>query len=473
MRSETQISEQLDERLTMNGNKRYYKLILINKNFNDFTYHNYSNTQMKVYAKNSFDRFGDDLTELILQYLTFEDKVRLECVSKQWRRLVYNKQFVIEGLRKGSKNFLTHLYPFKEIHKFSIDKHWLESLLKKCPNIIEFNPHYGNNGELLPVIGQYCHRIKSLKYYSNIVNDDNVNHVLSFFRMYGHKLEELDLFSGPETEQVLKLCPNLKKIIIDNPLVLYNTDKDYLPKIQHIVTRFINDNIQMKILSDKYSKTLKSFNAWFMYGSRERVIRGVNCISEFENLKELKLEFMATEIREPIDDCFILIGQKCSKLLKLDLNFNFSFYISDRFYNIFSEFKAIKKLKLHLPEGKVLSGSVECFEHCKQLYEIIIYHYKLTEDFFINIETFVPNLRHLYIETRKQFSDTFISNNSFQTMEYIQRVRLIVHNYEERKVHKKFWYFNKALSDRKGRKKWKTSKDLPENCGLIAKDHIY
>ena len=27
---ETQISEQLDERLTMNGNKKYYRLILIN-----------------------------------------------------------------------------------------------------------------------------------------------------------------------------------------------------------------------------------------------------------------------------------------------------------------------------------------------------------------------------------------------------------------------------------------------------------
>ena len=26
MRSETQISEQLDERLTMNGNKRYYRI---------------------------------------------------------------------------------------------------------------------------------------------------------------------------------------------------------------------------------------------------------------------------------------------------------------------------------------------------------------------------------------------------------------------------------------------------------------
>ena len=51
---------------------------------------------MKVYANNSFDRFGDDLTELIVSYLWFEDKVRLECVSKQWRRLIYNKQFVIE-----------------------------------------------------------------------------------------------------------------------------------------------------------------------------------------------------------------------------------------------------------------------------------------------------------------------------------------------------------------------------------------
>ena len=51
---------------------------------------------MKVYAKDSFDRFGDDLTELMLSYLILEDKVRLECVSKQWRRLAFNQQLVIE-----------------------------------------------------------------------------------------------------------------------------------------------------------------------------------------------------------------------------------------------------------------------------------------------------------------------------------------------------------------------------------------
>ena len=30
VRNETQISEEMDERLTMNDNKRYYRLILIN-----------------------------------------------------------------------------------------------------------------------------------------------------------------------------------------------------------------------------------------------------------------------------------------------------------------------------------------------------------------------------------------------------------------------------------------------------------
>ena len=47
---------------------------------------------MKVNGKNSFDRLGDDMTELIVSYLWFEDKVRLECMSKQWRRLVFKKR---------------------------------------------------------------------------------------------------------------------------------------------------------------------------------------------------------------------------------------------------------------------------------------------------------------------------------------------------------------------------------------------
>jgi hypothetical protein len=31
----------------------------------------------------------------ILSFITFEDKIRLETVSKQWKQFIYNKQFVL------------------------------------------------------------------------------------------------------------------------------------------------------------------------------------------------------------------------------------------------------------------------------------------------------------------------------------------------------------------------------------------
>jgi len=43
----------------------------------------------------SFDRFDYYLCEVLLSYLTLRDKIRLECCSKQWKSLIYNKQKLI------------------------------------------------------------------------------------------------------------------------------------------------------------------------------------------------------------------------------------------------------------------------------------------------------------------------------------------------------------------------------------------
>ena len=47
----------------------------------------------KKYSKDSFDRFGDDLCELLLSFDSFEDKIRFENIWKQWQTLIFNKQF--------------------------------------------------------------------------------------------------------------------------------------------------------------------------------------------------------------------------------------------------------------------------------------------------------------------------------------------------------------------------------------------
>jgi len=46
----------------------------------------------QIYSKDSFDRFGDDLMEVLLNYLSIEQNFKYESVSNQWQRLVFNKQ---------------------------------------------------------------------------------------------------------------------------------------------------------------------------------------------------------------------------------------------------------------------------------------------------------------------------------------------------------------------------------------------
>ena len=291
---------------------------------------------MDIYPKNSMDRFGDDLTELILQYMTFEDKVRLECVSKQWRRLVFNKQFAIE------LDF--SLYDIEKPFNRLKDLRLLKTLLKKCPNIMKVNLNPVLRSEvklqMLSLIGRYCPRLKSLGYYVYTIDDKS----LDFFRMYGHKLEELDLNGSDDgIKQILKLCPNVKKVRVLEFSLLFNEDKEFLPKLEHIFSKFLISSEyvnKMKILSDKYSQTMKTLRVWLRYMSAEELKTCIDCISRFQNLRQLKLT-IETNFKESIDNCLSLIGQRCSKLLKLDL-----------------EVSGLFKFP-----GK-LSVSVECFKLC-------------------------------------------------------------------------------------------------------------
>ena len=448
---------------------------------------------MNPYLKNSFDRFGDDLTELILQYLTFEDKVRLECVSKQWRRLVFNKQYAIEILGSESINYInsnncgqqlvSYLGSISKEKNNSLNKLMIvranrlldirklnieafESVLKKCPNIKKVIIDFGIDSSVLSLIGRYCPRIKSLGYKTlNLyTNEDNA---LSFFCMYGHKLEELYLYGNDWVGYeivYLRHCTNLKILMLmDSPLI-YKQDEGFLPKLEEI--RFPPDYLyiynvrnvnELKIMTDKYSQTMKILNVSLGYLTAEEIKTCVECIARFENLKGLRLEIRSYRTEEPIDDCLSLIGQKCNKLLKLDLDIQIT--ISDRFFSSLSEFKAIKKLKITLLDDIEAKGSIECFKHCKQLIELDITYDKKREDFFANIGSFVPKLQSLRITTLKQYSDSFI--DSFHSMKYIQKV-------EHYNCEHIVWYFGKCLSNEMSCHNRQHIIRVNDNCGHIT-----
>ena len=221
----------------------------------------------------------------------------------------------------------------------------------------------------------------------------------------------------------------------------------------------------MVILSDKYSETMKILDLSLMM-TAEEMKTCFDCISRFENLRELTLGLITKKVTEqPFRDYLSLIVQKCNKLLKLDLIILTDSAITERFFASFSEFKALKKLKIELFNNE-LSGSVECFKHCKQLNDIDIKCYELREDFFANIASFVPKLKTLRIKTRNRFSDSF--NDSFQKMKNIQLISYSVTDGYHKVISTKNWYFGKSLIEVMLSPNGMNVKHINDNCGLIT-----
>ena len=197
---------------------------------------------MSVYAKNSTERFGDDLTELILSYLTLEDKFRFECVSKQWKRCVFEKQFELDISLMKKQNSLNKL--FEQNRHLSRER--LISVLKKCPNLRKVKVCTVEKSDVVSLIGQHCPSVRSLSVHSRGID-------MTFFRMFGHKLEELCIYGSSVPQSYLEFCPNLKNISIFQDSILLSLDKKFLPKLQRINSEFYVSKINInKIYTLRY-----------------------------------------------------------------------------------------------------------------------------------------------------------------------------------------------------------------------------
>ena len=148
------------------------------------------------------DRFCDDLCEVILQYLPLKDKLRLECVSKQFQRTVLQKQneivlevdlhpgaFRVEGRQPSKQNLLKLVYPLvykvvdemdQQLEVIAFESYYyksIESLLKKCPNIqlIYFFAFHSNRNQIsklmLQMITKHCNHLIELKGISINTNE--------------------------------------------------------------------------------------------------------------------------------------------------------------------------------------------------------------------------------------------------------------------------------------------------------------
>ena len=412
------------------------------------------------------DVFPDEILEHILGYLPFKDKIIVERVSKQWQRCVYNKQFslmifAIDFYATIKRQNLSKLVVY-ESEVFRVNTKALESVLKKCPNIrrIEIGPTVRITEEVLSLIGVLCPQLMSLK-FKELIEEKH----LSFAEKYGHKLQETRIIPRRNDrlcKKFLYYCPNIKNISL-HYFIPFDGNKEFLPKLESIDSlRVFPEDVQhFEKICEKYSKTMKSIDVTLKNMTDEDLKTCLLSICHLKNLKTLSLKFCESGNEEPIDEYISMIGHKCIDISRLSLTNLSSVPITDQFLDSYSSFQSLISLNLNF-NVEELKGDIKSLSGCSQLKHLDIRKKSLTKDFFVGIDTTLPNLQTLKLVLKEkipeEISDSFIE--PFLEMKFIEKVRL-----EHCNKHIDEWYFGKQLDDLEFRRD-----DIiliNANCGLI------
>ena len=353
-----------------------------------------------VYSKDSFERFGDDLSEVLLSYLSFEDKFRFECVSKQFQRLVFNK---VDAIYMNVPHISTLFGPFHFQKRVNIKI--FESVLKKCPNIrkILSSENAINEEEVFEAIIKYCNQLNEIESdFANLIET-----VDRFCTKFGPKLKKINFIPNKSTVQkLLKTCPNLE-------IMAYNwlSFDDYFDGNQLMVNRlksflfyfFPEDTQRIPIFMKSNRNTLKSLEIII----NDKTLTTFHTNILFEELSDLiHLKSLGIYYYVSTDKSFVdFVGkfrEKYPKLLKV--NFELKLDNSSDILKVFKSLNGIKELKTivlknrieGIPLIPIISEWLKDSKNLRNL-SIVGNTFRITDEFFVSIDKNLSKLSNLHL----------------------------------------------------------------------------
>ena len=312
------------------------------------------------YRRDSFsDRFCDDLCEDILQYLSLEDKLRIECVSKQFQRTVLKRQYELFINTKDAENHPNYLkdkslFQIKRDHNYYyyyIEEQKLDSLkalLKKCPNITSIeldrpscrchsNPEKINT--LFRLIIENCENLSEI----NDLKDINESNLKEFHRKFERKMKCLPF---REFGLTLNQYPNIEKLnlecVLDDSIISQlRLDKTkelhiLLAKGQEYILQTIIDNFPALIYLNVVIQEL-DYKPFRNISNLKHLIH-FECIEHFKQSNEQLLGLLGQ------------MAKNCQYLKSIFCRFDFNYQNSDlrQLLSHLKAFPALKRLNLWL-----------------------------------------------------------------------------------------------------------------------------
>ena len=290
-------------------------------------------TKEDNYRRDSFnDRFCDDLCPEILQYLSLEDKLRLQCVSKQFERTVFKRQYELYiKLVRADKSDLSNkdsiiikvIYGSNYIEGQRLDL--FKALLKKCPNItsievdgFECSYYDYDSNKFNQVLGLIIENYNNL---SEVIVDKHINdsNFEGFHRKFGPKIKYLQ-FS--ENHFDLSLFPNIEKLIINIRNYNLINPQLKLAKVKKLDIELDYDQEHMLQIVINTFPTLTHLNLYFYSSDENAIYESLKNISNLKHLIHLKLNNQFERYSERF--CVLLeqMANNCKNLKSIDCYFN-------------------------------------------------------------------------------------------------------------------------------------------------------
>ncbi|XP_054155936.1 uncharacterized protein LOC128954385 [Oppia nitens] len=309
-------------------------------------------------AKDSFDRFGDDLCQLLLQYLPIDDRLRLQSVSKQWLALIFNTQthlvFSKKLLNKMSLDSMSDYY--QTIKLFHV-------LVRKCRNITAVTINVGSTlpgavhmmSRFIDLLIKYCHRLRHI----SIKHDyDGLWSVIDrtferFFWRFGQQLLTFKFvgnnhdFNKQLFYEVVDAMPNLKTldIIYKNHFItesnvqlddiFFGNNMCYLlpESLQSLNILFYDTSLPLFAnFADYFGHQLISLTIEFddlVVNDDDDEVWAVDLkplsagFRQMPRLRQLKFDLPIDFAIDFSGDLFSTIGRNCRQLRSLDYKSNF------------------------------------------------------------------------------------------------------------------------------------------------------
>ncbi|CAG2116587.1 unnamed protein product [Medioppia subpectinata] len=352
----------------------------------------------QIYAKDSMDRFGDDLCQLLLSYLTLADRFATECVSKQLRRTVFasvvditlDDKLISKTQGKESIEDFNNIITLSHIS--------LQTIAKKCANIATIDCtgmvlSDKHSPEVLGIFRYNCRHLQEIyckllsyqlfpSFGSLITRIYCMDSPKSQSLIQLHRLSQLHAFELSDAFDITSgqlLAKNLRKFSYIRESI-YNSQQ---------LSAFVAHNQSLKSLGLRTHETDTNETRTEMCGQ----------LSRLTQLRELSIYFVLTNGHNSLNACLRTIGLNCKQLRRLSLALHST---DPQLYGntmdslrVYSRLKRLDLLILESIDEKLL----EPLKLCHRLTHLTLDIQQMSDKLLDNCGNHWPRLQYLTIRS--------------------------------------------------------------------------